>query len=57
MDIQNILFLIISVPILLVGSYYLSKTGLTNSLYQLHLKAYRQYRYEVLRGANYIKDL
>ena len=29
MDIQNILFLIISMPILLVGSYCLSKTGLT----------------------------
>lgn len=55
MDIQNILFLIISVPILLVGSYYLSKTGLTNSLYQLHLKAYRQYRYEVLRGGKLYK--
>lgn len=55
MDIQNILFLIISMPILLVGSYYLSKTGLTNSLYQLHLKAYRQYRYEVLRGGKLYK--
>lgn len=55
MDIQNILFLIISIPILLGGSYYLSKTGLTNSLYQLHLKAYRQYRYEVFIGGKLYK--
>lgn len=55
MDIQNILFLISSMPVLLVGSYYLSKTGLTNSLYQLHLKAYRQYQYEVLRGGKLYK--
>lgn len=55
MEIQNILFLIISMTVLVVGSYYLSKTGLTNSLYQLHLRAYRQYRYEVLRGGKLYK--